>query len=169
MRRPTVATLVALSLFLVLGVAPAAAFDRTVNEAEMLRLINEARASHDLARLSAADTLLDAALAHSCDMIANDYFAHSSLKGATISSRARRAGYTTSGWSQWSVGEVIAWGVSYRGGPQSIVRSWMKSTTHRRIILGKGWRDVGIGCHRGVYKGIPGVVMYTVDFGRRVP
>ena len=44
----------------------------------------------------------------------------------------------------------------------------MRSSGHRQVILTKRWRDVGIGCARGTYKGISGVVMYTVDFGRRV-
>ena len=44
----------------------------------------------------------------------------------------------------------------------------MRSSGHRQIILTKRWRDVGLGCARGTYKGYSGVVMYTVDFGRRV-
>ena len=118
--------------------------------------------------MTAAGPLHEAALAHSRDMIARDYFAHSSLDGATIGARARRAGYTTSGWSRWTVGEVIAWGVSYKGTPESIFRAWMRSDSHRKIILTRTWRDVGIGCCRGTYKGISGVIMYTIDFGRRV-
>jgi uncharacterized protein YkwD len=36
------------------------------------------------------------------------------------------------------------------------------------VILTRNWRDVGVGCARGRYKGVAGVVMYTVDFGRRI-
>jgi len=63
---------------------------------------------------------------------------------------------------------VIAWGKSTRGTPGSVFRAWMRSRSHRSIILGKRWRDVGIGCYRGTFKGMSGVIMYTVDFGRRV-
>ena len=101
-------------------------------------------------------------------MIAHDYFAHSSLGGATVATRARSAGYSVSGCSQWSVGEVIAWGMSVRGTPQAIFRAWMHSSSHRQVILARRWRDVGIGCARGSYRGLSGVIMYTVDFGRRV-
>jgi uncharacterized protein YkwD len=169
MRRLTGAILLALTLVLIVDAAPAVAFDRVANEKTMLRLINNARVARGLARVRVASPLHSAALAHSRDMIARDYFAHSSLDGATIAARARRAGYTTSGWSRWSVGEVIAWGTSSRGAPRSIFRAWMRSYSHRKIILAKNWRDVGIGCARGNYKGFPGVIMYTVDFGRRVP
>jgi uncharacterized protein YkwD len=168
MRRLTIATIAALFLFLTLGAAPALAFDRAANEAKMLRLVNHARVSRGLATVKVVTTLDRAALNHSLDMLSRDYFSHSSLAGATVGTRAVRAGYSTTGCSQWTVGEVIAWGVSYRGTPESIFRGWMNSTAHRRIILGRSWRDVGIGCARGTFKGMSGVIMYTVDFGRRV-
>jgi uncharacterized protein YkwD len=101
-------------------------------------------------------------------MIAHDYFDHSSLSGATVSTRTRSAGYSVSGCSRWSVGEVIAWGMSVRGTPKAVFRAWMHSNSHRQVILTRQWRDVGVGCARGSYRGLSGVIMYTVDFGRRV-
>ena len=134
----------------------------------MLRLINHARTSRGLHAVGIHAALDKAALAHSRDMIARDYFAHSSYVGASVAMRARGAGYSTSGWSRWEVGEVIAWGASYRGTPETIFKAWMHSREHRRIILIKRWRDVGLGACRGTFKGLSGVVMYTVDVGRRV-
>ena len=63
---------------------------------------------------------------------------------------------------------MIAWGSSTQGIPKSVFRSWLRSGAHRQIILSSRWRDVGVGCARGTYRGLSGVVMYTVDFGRRV-
>jgi uncharacterized protein YkwD len=175
MRRPatrrlkvvlTTAT-VALAL-LVFGAVPALAFDRQANENTMLRLINNARTSRGLHAVRSYEALHKAARAHSGDMLRRDYFAHSSLSGLTVSSRARRAGYSVNGWSAWSVGEVIAWGSGARGTPQAIFRAWMNSGGHRSIILTRRWRDVGVGCSRGTFKGISGVCMWTVDVGRRV-
>jgi uncharacterized protein YkwD len=175
MRRPatrkvrvvlTTAT-VALTL-LVLGAVPALAFDRQANENTMLRLINNARTSRGLHAVRSFGALHDAARAHSADMIRRDYFAHSSLSGRSVGTRARQAGYGVNGWSAWSVGEVIAWGSGARGTPQAIFRAWMNSGGHRSIILTKRWRDVGVGCSRGTFKGIRGVCMWTVDLGRRV-
>ncbi len=168
MRRFMGAALIALFAFLGAGAVPAQAFDRAATEATMLRLVNHARSSRGLAKVKVVRPLDRAALSHSRDMIARDYFSHSSLAGASIATRARSAGYSTSGCSQWAVGEVIALGSSSRGTPRSIFKSWMRSSAHRRVILTKRWRDVGIGCARGAYRGLSGVAMYTIDFGRRV-
>ena len=171
MTRLILAAFAALILSVSVGLAsavPADAFDRRANERTMLRLINEARTQRGLAPVRRVAALRRAALSHSRDMLRRDYFAHSSLSGASVSSRTRRAGYGLSGCSRWSVGEVIAWGKAARGTPESVFRRWMRSRSHRRIILGARWRDAGIGCARGAYKGLPGVIMYTVDVGRRV-
>jgi uncharacterized protein YkwD len=154
--------------FLVVGAVPALAFDRQANETTMLRLINKARTSRGLHAVRVVTTLDRAALRHSRDMLQRDYFAHSSLSGATVATRARASGYSVSGCTRWTVGEVIAWGTSYRGTPRAIFKAWMHSRSHRTIILTKNWRDVGIGCSRGEFRGLSGAIMYTVDFGRRV-
>ena len=167
-RRLTGAVLIALFTMLVVGAVPALAFDRAANEATMLQLINHVRVSRGLHAVKIAGPLDQAALAHSRDMIAHDYFAHSSLSGATVATRARGAGYAVSGCSQWAVGEVIAWGMSARGTPQAVFKAWMHSSSHRQVILTSRWRDVGIGCARGSFQGMSGVLMYTIDFGRRV-
>lgn len=167
-RRLTGMVLIALVAMLVAGVVPALAYSRAANEKKILQLINKARASKGVAKVKIAGSLDRAALRHSRDMIARDYFSHSSKAGATVVKRARKSGYSTKGCTQWIVGEVIAGGQGSKGTPQAVFKAWMKSKSHRRIILDKRWRDVGIGCARGNFKGASGMVMYTVDFGRRV-
>jgi uncharacterized protein YkwD len=162
-RRLTGVVLIALFATLA-GAVPALAFDHSANEATMLRLLNHARTSRGLAAVTTVSSLHRAALLHSRDMIAHDYFSHTSRGGATLAGRARSAGYPTSGSA---LGEVIALGSSSKGTPEYIFRSWMRSSGHRQIILTKRWRDVGLGCARGTYKGFSGVVVFTVDFGRR--
>lgn len=160
----------ALILSFAIGVAaaaPAAAFDRCANERTMVQLVNHARLQRGLRLLETAGALDLAALSHSRDMLARDYFGHTSPSGGGVDTRARRKGYSSSASSYWSVAEVIAWGKVYRGTPQSIFRGWMRSSTHRRIILDTRWRDVGVGCARGTFRGVSRVIMYTVDFGRR--
>jgi uncharacterized protein YkwD len=166
--RLTGAVLFALFTMLFVFAVPALAVDRSTKEATMLQLVNHVRVSRGLHAVRIAGALDQAALTHSRDMIAHDYFAHSSLGGATAATRARSAGYAVSGCSQWAVGEVIAWGVSTRCMPQAVLKAWMRSSSHRRIILSSRWRDVGIGCARGSFQGMSGVLMYTIDFGRRV-
>jgi len=162
-RRLTGVALAALLALLAFGSVSALAFDRSATEASMLRLINNARKDRGLATVKIVASLDRAALLHSRDMIARDYFSHTSRGGATVAGRARSAGYPTSGSA---LGEVIALGSSYKGTPSSIFKNWMKSSSHRQVILAKRWRDAGVGCARGTYKGYSGVVMYTVDFGR---
>jgi len=171
MPRLVLAAIAALTLALAVGsavVAPAHAFDRSANERTLLELVNQARVKRGLAPVQAATALRRAARHHSRDMLARDYFGHSTLAGVSVNTRARRAGYSRSGCSRWSVGEVIGWGTGCRGIPQSVFKGWMRSGAHRRIILSTRWRDVGIGCARGSLRGVSGAVVYTIDFGRRV-
>ena len=147
MTRLLCAACAALLLALVAGVAhpaPATAFDRVANEATLFRLVNHARVQRGLRPVQVAEPLHHAALAHSRDMLAHRYFGHSGAGG-----------------------QVIAWGKSYRGTPQTIFRSWMHSGIHRRVILNSRWRGIGIGCARGTYRGVRDAIVYTVDFGRR--
>jgi uncharacterized protein YkwD len=165
--RAAVASGAVVLVLLMLCAGPALAFDRQTNESAMLRLINQVRAGRGLHALGSYGALHKAALSHSTDMIRRDYFAHSTLGGASVSARARQAGYSVSGWSRWTVGEIIAWGCGTRGSPRAVLDAWMHSSAHRRIILGERWRDIGAGCARGTFNGVRGVVMYTVDVGRR--
>jgi uncharacterized protein YkwD len=149
------------------GAAPAVAFDRAANETTLLRLINRARTTRHLAPLRIQWALDRAALSHSRDMLWHDYFSHSSANGTSFGTRLVRAGYKRGGYSSWSVSEVIGWGKGWRGTPQAVFKAWMNSKTHRQILLGRRWRDVGVGCARGNFCGMSGCVLYTVDLGRR--
>jgi len=133
----------------------------------MLRLIDHARAQRGLPPLHVPAALSRAALAHSRDMRRRHYFSHSSPGGASCAARARRAGYATSGCRPWAVSEVIGWGRSSHGTPHAIFSSWMRSAYQRSIILGRRWRDVGVGCVSGMFAGACGSWMYAVDVGRR--
>ncbi len=137
------------------------------NEQALFQLLNAARARHGLAKLTLQPTLAQAARAHSTEMLRRGYFAHSSASGASYSTRILRSGYRRSGFSSWAVSEVIGWGKGMRGTPAVVLRGWLGSPLHRSIILGARWRDVGVGCVRGTYHGRTGVLMYTVDLGRR--
>jgi len=168
MRKPILAVCAALLLALAVAAVaagPARASQPTANAAVMLRLINHARTQRGLAPLRVHAALSRAALAHSRDMMRRDYFSHASPGGATCAARARRAGYAKSGCRPW-VGEVLGWGTSFVGTPQAVFGNWMRSAYHRSIILGRRWRDAGVGSVSGTFKGASGVWMYTVDVGR---
>jgi uncharacterized protein YkwD len=161
------AALVLVLALAVVAAGPVAASQRTANEASMLQLINHARTHRGLAPLRMHAALGSAALAHSCDMMDRDYFSHSSPSGASCGARALRAGYSASGCRSWAVAEVIGWGRNAAGTPQAVFKSWMRSPCHRSIILGRRWRDVGVGCVSGTFNGASGSWLYTVDVGRR--
>lgn len=158
-----------LALFVAAGVAarPAVAFDRQANERTVLGLINLARTSRGLAPVHVKTSLDRAALSHSRDMLSQDYFSHSGPGDTSYATRLRRAGYGIAGYRSWAVGEIIAWGKGPAGSPRAVFHGWMRSSAHRAVILDRRWRDVGVGCALGTFRGISGSIMYTVDFGRR--
>lgn len=147
---------------------PARAHDRAAVETELLRLINKARTARDLKAVRLQSALDAAAIAHSREMVSQDYFSHDSAAGTDYSTRLRRAGYSRSGYASWTVGEVLGWGTGLYGTAQAIFQGWMDSSEHRRVLLDKRWRDVGVGCAEGTFHGVENTLMYTVDFGRRV-
>ncbi len=161
------AALILVLAFAAVAAGPVRASDGTTGEAVMLRLINHARTQRGLAPLRVHAALSRAAVAHSRDMMRRHYFSHSSPGGASCATRARRAGYATSGCRSWAISEVIGWGMSIVGTPEAVFSAWMQSAYHRTIILGRRWREVGVGCVSGAFNGASGSWMYTVDVARR--
>jgi uncharacterized protein YkwD len=130
--------------------------------------INQRRKKKGLRALRPQVRLVQAATQHSTDMVSNGFFSHISLDGISIVGRILETGYQT-GASTWSVGENLHWGTGVQGTPRAVVAMWMKSPLHRRNILYRRWRHVGI----GVTKGSPydpasaDSATYTVNFGYR--
>lgn len=141
--------------------------DLNSTEKRTLDLHNQTRASNGLPSFCVQPTLTNAARAHSQEMLDKDYFSHNSYNGETFGARLKRFGYTSSGYSYYTVGENIAWGSGSYGSPDSIFKGWMNSTGHKANILNKNFREIGIGARTGTYKTYTGATMYTVDFGTR--
>lgn len=136
-------------------------------EKRTLRFHNKVRANRNRPRLCIQQQLQRAARKHSADMIRKDYFSHTSKNGSILKQRVRREGYTPKGMSVYRIGENIGWGSGHLGSPRKIHRAWMKSDGHRKNILNRGFKQVGIGMARGKYKSYDNTRMYTVDFGFR--
>ncbi len=146
------------------GSSPAGAAAGT-SSAEVLRRINAARADHGAPPLRVDRRLARAAAAHSRDMVAHRYFAHRSRTGERPSRRIARTGWMH-GRRCWHVGENLAWGTLRKARPAAIAAAWMRSPSHRRIMLDGRYRVVGIGVVRGVpFAHAPHGRTYTVDFG----
>jgi uncharacterized protein YkwD len=131
-----------------------------------LCLINVQRRARHLAPLTARMSLIRAARRHASDMVLRNYFSHVSLSGATFTVRLQRNGYLRSNCS-WSAGETLAWGIGARATPAATVNAWMHSPPHRAVLLGRSFREAGIGAVGGVPGNPFTGVTYVGEFGHR--
>lgn len=114
-------------------------------EAQALSRINAARTqprSCGAQRFGAApnvvwnERLRATAEAHTRDMIARDFFAHTGSDGTNVGSRATRAGYA---WS--AVGENIAAGYASL---DTVMRGWLESPGHCANLMNPNFTEVGL-------------------------
>ncbi|MGF1661314.1 MAG: CAP domain-containing protein, partial [Kineosporiaceae bacterium] len=111
---------------------------------QVLDLINAERVDAGCPALTVDDRLAEAAGAHAADMVARQYFDHTSPDGSTPSSRAAAAGYPG------PVAENIATGYSSAA---TVVEGWLDSPGHRANILDCDQRVTGIGHDPGSLPG----------------
>ena len=105
-------------------------------EQRMLSAINHTRAAHGLAAWRQSGNLSASARRYSSYMLARDYFGHTA--------RIRVS------WSRWSwVGENLAMYPGWGTRTGSVVRSWLNSPPHRRVLLSPRFRAAGIGYAHG--------------------
>lgn len=129
--------------------------------------VNAVRRARGLRRLSASTRLTRAGTAHARALAVAGLFTHD-WKGDPFGSWIPR--YYPPGRGLWSAGENLLWApgsVSAR----ATVREWLASPPHRQVMLGRAWRELGIGAVRaakapGVFGGID-VVIVAAEFGVR--
>jgi uncharacterized protein YkwD len=110
----------------------------------VLRLVNEARGKARVCGerafgpappLAWSEPLAQAALVHSRDMAARNYFDHVDATGGTVAQRASRSGY------RWRVvGENIAAG---QGSARQVVAGWLASPGHCENIMSREFAEMG--------------------------
>lgn len=106
--------------------------------------------------LALAPALTRAALTHSQDMAAHDFFSHTGSDGSTPGLRVTRAGY------RWSMmGENVASGVRT---PREAVAGWLASPHHCANIMTAGFRHMGVAFAVNRLSG--DVIYWTEDFGK---
>jgi uncharacterized protein YkwD len=136
-----------------------------VVQAATLCLLNGERADRGLAPLALNDKLAAAALKHTQDMVANQYFAHDGRDGSDVVDRVKATGYIPSS-GRWTVGENLAWGTGTLATPRGIVNAWMNSTGHRDNILRGDYKEIGFGIVIGNPRSTDGEgATYTTNFG----
>jgi len=117
-----------------------------VNKTTLLQLVNNVRQSGctcgstvmpPVATVTWNDQLANAALSHSNDMNANNYFNHAGLNGSSAGDRITAAGYT---WRAY--GENIAKGYLTE---QAVMDGWIKSEGHCKNIMSANFKEMGVG------------------------
>lgn len=105
--------------------------------AEVLALVNKARAKKRLTPLVCDARLARAARLHAEDMCANKYLSHTSKDGRAFHER-----FTAQGAEFMAAGENVAHGQTT---PQEVHTGWMNSAEHRKNMLNKEFVRLGVG------------------------
>ena len=173
-RRRAAACPAAVAILFALGPAPAPAATRcagasaapsaaaaVARQRAVVCEINRVRRGHGLAPVRRDARLARAAARYAQAMVVGRFFSHTSPGGSTLHDRLRAAGYRGV-----AAGETLAWAEGRLAAPRAIVRSWMRSGPHRRVLLGR-YRHVGVGVALGspFGRGMSGSATYAADFG----
>lgn len=133
----------------------------------ILCLVNRERRALRRAPLRRSRPLARAAVQHSVWIIRRKSFSHSGSKGDVLR-RARRTGYVRRRSGRLLLGETLAWGAGQDATPAALVASFMGSRAHRRTLIDKRYRDVGIGMALGAPTSVTEhAATLTLDLGRR--
>ena len=103
---------------------------------KMVAKLNAVRARHGLGPLRASPSLTSSAGHFARWMVAHDYFGH---RGGVSANHGRFS----------RLGEAIAMHSGRKLGVGLTVRSWLRSPTHRAVVLTRSMRWVGVGVARG--------------------
>jgi len=146
--------------------APSDATSEQLGEA-VLCLIGKERRKADVKKVESVWSLSKVAEKHTDVMIEKDCLDHRCKGEKSLQDRIVNSGYPIPG-GRYGFGEVTGCSLT----PQAMVDAWMESRVHRKRLLGKAYREVGIGaakgepdvpgCNDGSRRGI-----YTVIFGWR--
>lgn len=120
-------------------------------EAQVVALTNQQRLAHGCPALRDDPRLRAAAIGHSVDMRARDYFAHNTPGGVTPWTRIEAQGYSDPSAENIAMGQQT---------PQAVVDAWMNSPGHRANILSCSSKAIGVGVQFG-----PDGPWWTQDFG----
>lgn len=137
-------------VFVLVSKAPAGD-DPTAEEKHLIKLVNAERAKNSLAPLKANARLMKAARDHSANMAAQKTLAHQ-LDNKGPGERLQDAGYESFGW-----GENCAAGQRTEA---EAMQSWMNSEGHRANLLGRDYREIGV----GFVKAADGTIYWTQIF-----
>ncbi|MCB2297672.1 CAP domain-containing protein [Clostridium tagluense] len=121
-------------------------------EKEVVTLVNQERAKQGLAPLKDNSQLSNVARTKSEDMVANNYFSHTSPTYGSPFDMMKKFGITYN-----AAGENIAMGQQTAA---SVMNGWMNSPGHKANILSANFTEIGV----GVAKDKSGTIYWTQEF-----
>lgn len=121
---------------------------------------NQNRVANAEPALTVSPLLTAAAQDKANDMVANDYFAHTSPSGLTPWYWFEQVGYNFA-----DAGENLAVNFS---DSEDVTNAWMNSPEHRANILDSDFTQIGMATAQGTYEGHPAIFVVEL-FGTPVP
>ncbi len=123
-------------------------------ERAIVRVMNHFRRRRGLRRLYFSPRLTFAAGLHSYDLASHGTISHAGSDGSSVATRVLRVTRAR------VIGETIIAAPRGRAlGPRTVVRAWLHSPPHRRELLSRRFRRVGVARVRGPY-----TTVITADF-----
>jgi uncharacterized protein YkwD len=140
-------------------------------ESAVVQRINGIRRARGLRPLTVHVALNRAAGDHAVNMARNGYFSHSWSSGSPFARWIRRYWPGGGRFRSWSVGENLYWRGPTINAAQ-VVSGWMRSPPHRRNLLNRDWRSVGLAAvvtldPIGDYRGVGRATIVAAEFGYR--
>lgn len=118
----------------------------TISIESVIEATNGQRTKEGLPPLATNALLIESAKIKTEDMIANQYFEHTSPAGVTVSDLGDRVGY-----DYIVMGENLALGNF--DDAADLLTAWMNSPGHRANILNPQYKEIGVYAMRGTYQG----------------
>lgn len=127
-----------------------------INADNVIKYVNQARAKDGLSELAVSEKLTEVAEAKVNDMVAHNYFAHTSSAGLT----------------PWHWFELVGYDYKYAGENLAInfttaeaqQAAWMNSPTHKKNILNINYSEIGVAVAAGEVNGTMGIIAVQ-EFG----
>jgi uncharacterized protein YkwD len=154
----------AFALSSAVGPASAGTSATAQSPSELRSLVNSTRAHYGLHALRRAARLDRSALMKAEEIRSCRSFSHTPC-GNSFTRTFQQTGYFR---GHVRVGENLYWGSGGLGTSTNAIVAWLHSPPHRANLLGRSWRDVGIGMvHASSIFGTSDVWIFVLQFGRR--
>jgi len=128
-------------------------------------LVHALRRRADLPRLRSNATLRHSAIYKARRIADCKVFTHTPC-GDELAVPFKQAQLSRTG--DWLVGENLAWGIDADATPRAILAKWLRSPSHRKVLLTERFSHLGLRRRRLRMKGAPaGSVIWVAHLGRR--